>query len=173
VYLLMQGRKPLLSLVYTLTIGDINSLLFNLEVSSIHCLIDDEELDEAELGSEDDDGDTYASVDALLDSSDDTGVVSAEESEVGAGEDDSDSDPGEEVSTEVEDAAEDPSTELVTADEELSHPPQIVSPGIHTVEMVVETIVLVAKLVLNVPVAVDKTGLMTHDTQSEGRPDGT
>jgi hypothetical protein len=167
----MQGRKPLLSLVYTLTNCDINSLLFNLEVSSIQCLIDVEELNEAELDSEDDDGDTDASVDPLLGDSEDTGVVSAKESEVGAGEDDSD--PGEEVSTEVEDAAEEPSTELATPDEELSHPPQIVSPGIHAVEMVVETMVLVAKLVLNVPVAVDKIGLMTHDTQSEGRPDGT
>jgi hypothetical protein len=169
----MQGRKPLLSLVYTLTIADTNSLLFNLEVSSIHCLIDVEELNEAELDSEDDDGDTDVSVDALLDSSDDTGVVSAEEEEleVGAGEDDSD--PGGEVSADVEDAAEELSTALVTPDEELSHPPQIVSPGIHTVEMVVETIVLVAKLVLNVPVAVDKIGLIVQEIQSDGRPEGT
>jgi hypothetical protein len=128
-------------------------------------------IDEAELDSEDDDGDIDASVDTLLGDSEDTGVVSAEELEVGAVE--GNSDPGEEVSTVIEDAAEEPSTGLLSTDEELSHPPQIVSPGIHTVETVVETTVLVAKLVLNVPVAVDKIGLIVHDTQSEGRPDGT
>jgi len=38
---------------------------------------------------------------------------------------------------------------------------------------VVETVVLVAKLVLNVPVAVDGIGLIVQETQSDGRPDGT
>ena len=127
-------------------------------------MVDDAELNEAELDSEDEDGEFDTSVVALLDSSDDTGVVSAEELEVGA---------GEAVSTDVEDAAEEPSTELVTADEELSHPPQIVSPGIQTVVTAVETTVLVAKLVLNVPVAVDKIGLIVQEIQSDGRPDGT
>jgi len=83
-------------------------------------------VDEAELDSEDDDDDIDTSVDELLDSSDDTGVVSADKSEVGACE--GDSDPDEEVSTDDEDAAEELSTELVTADERLSHPPPTVSP---------------------------------------------
>ena len=130
-------------------------------------------VDDPELDSEDDDGDIDASVDALLGDCEDTGVVSTEEEGLEVGEGEVDSDVDEEVSMDVEDAAEEPATELVTADEELSHPPQIVSPGTHTVETAVETTVLVAKLVLNVPVAVDKIGLIVQETQSDGRPDGT
>ena len=130
-------------------------------------MIDGAELDEAELDSEDDDGEVDTSVGALLDSPDDNAVDSAEESEVDTGE--ADSEPGEVVSTEIE---EDPSTELVEAKVEVSHPPQIVSPGTQTVVTVVETTVLVAKLVLNVPVVVVKTGLIVQEIQSKGRPDG-
>lgn len=127
-------------------------------------------VDDTELDSEDDDADVNSSVEVLIGDSDDTGVVSAAESKLGAGEADSDS---ELVSTGIEDAAEDPSTELVAAEEELSHPPQIVSPGTQIVVMVVETSVLVAKLVLKLPVAVDRIGLIVQETQSDGRPDGT
>ena len=132
-------------------------------------MIDGAELDDAELEYEDDDGEVDTSVGALLDSSDDTGVVSVEEEESEVGASEADSDPGEVVSTGIE---EEPSPELDEAKVELSHPPQIVSPGIQTVEMVVETTVLVAKLVLNVPVVVVKTGLIVQEIQSEGRPDG-
>jgi hypothetical protein len=127
-------------------------------------------VDDTELDSEDDDADVNTSVEVPIDDADDAGVVSAEESEVGAGE--ADSDP-EEVSTGIEDTAEDPSTELAEAEEVLSHPPQIVSPGTQIVVMVVETTVLVAKLVLRFPVAVDKIGLIVQEIQSDGRPDGT
>ena len=132
-------------------------------------MIDGAELDDAELDSEDDDGEVDTSVGELLDSPDDTGVVSAEEEESEVGASEADSDPGEVISTGIE---EDPSTELVEAKEEFSHPPQIVSPGTQTVEMVVETTVLVARLVLKVPVVVVKTGLMVQEIQSDGRPDG-
>ena len=156
--------------MYTLKYTCNDSLLFNLEVSSIHCLVGDAELDEAKLDSEDDDGDIDTSADVLFDSSDNDGTVSAEEEalEVGAGE--ADSEPGEEVSTGIE---EEPSMDLGEVELELSHPPQTVSPGIQTVVMVVDTIVLVAKVVLGVPVAVDKTGLIVQEIQSDGRPDGT
>ena len=159
----MQGRKPLLSLVYTPKYTCNDSLLFNLEVSSIHCLVGD-----AELDSKDDDGEIDTSADVLLDSSDNDGTVSAEEEESDLGAGEGDSDPGEEVSTGIE---EEPSMDL--GEVELSHPPQTVSPGIQTVVMVVDTIVLVAKFVLGVPVIVDKTGFIVQEIQSDGRPVGT
>jgi hypothetical protein len=127
-------------------------------------------VDDTELDSEDDDAEVDTSVEVLTGDSDAAGVVSAEASEVGAGE--ADSDP-EEVSTGIEDAAEDSSKDLVEAEEELSHPPQIVSPGTQMVVTVVETTVLVARLVLIFPVAVDKIGLIVQEIQSDGRPDGT
>ena len=148
----------------------IDSLLFNFEVSSIHCLDGDAELEEAEPESEDDEGEIDTSADVLLDLSDDNGTVSAEEEELVVGTGEGDSEPGREVTMGPE---EEPFTELDEVKEELSHPPQTVSPGIQTVVMVVDTIVLVVKVVLGVPVAVDKTGLIVQEIQSDGRPDGT
>lgn len=141
-----------------------------MEVSSIHSLDGDAELDEAEPESEDDEGEIDTSANVLLDSSDDDGTVSAEEEELEVGTGESDSEPGREVTMGLD---EDPSTELDEAKEELPHPPQIVSAGTQTVVTVLVTIVLVPRLVLVVPDAVDKTGSIVQEIQLDRRPGGT
>lgn len=129
----------------------------------------------------DDEGDSVEAVSDMeasdgveLDCSDDDSAEEDSDSGVGEGDSDPDEDSVDidEVSTGIEDdAPDDPPLDI--ADVELSHPPQMVSPGIQIVDTVVVTSALVSNLVLRLGVAVDKTGLIVQETQSDGKPDGT
>jgi hypothetical protein len=137
------------------------SLLFNLVVSSTQSRVEDDAdaSDEGELlGCSELDGDSVADEEDSLELDAGAAVADADE----------------EVSTvtDEDDIVEELSTVLEPV-EELSQPPQIVSPGTQIVERVVVVTVLVMKLVLSVGTAVDKTGLIVQEIQSDGSPEGT